>query len=53
MNSKHQGKMKKEEDNIRVVFLIDMNCVCKNCFKKIAKCTQNLEGKISIYIYDF
>ncbi|KAM3201905.1 heavy metal-associated isoprenylated plant protein 3-like [Capsicum annuum] len=36
--------MKKEDENIKVVLLIDMNCVCDNCFKKIAKCIQNLEG---------
>ncbi|XP_055835295.1 heavy metal-associated isoprenylated plant protein 3-like [Solanum dulcamara] len=50
MSSKQKEKKKKEEENVKVVFLIDMNCVCKNCFKKIAKCTQNLEGIKSMEI---
>ncbi|KAK4358678.1 hypothetical protein RND71_020907 [Anisodus tanguticus] len=51
MSSKQQGK-KKEEENVKVVLMIDMHCVCKNCFKKIAKCTQNLEGVKSMEIED-
>lgn len=48
------SKKKKEEENVEVVFLINMNCVCKNCFKKIAKCTQKLEGILSTHmIFEF
>ncbi|KAK4709257.1 hypothetical protein R3W88_030182 [Solanum pinnatisectum] len=50
MSSKQEGQKKKEEENVKVIFLINMNCVCKNCFKKIAKCTQKLEGIKSMEI---
>nr|XP_009797244.1 PREDICTED: uncharacterized protein LOC104243700 [Nicotiana sylvestris] len=49
MSSKQQGK-KKEEENVKVVLQIDMHCDCKNCFKEISKCTQDLHGIKSMNI---
>ncbi|XP_060169606.1 heavy metal-associated isoprenylated plant protein 3-like [Lycium barbarum] len=51
MSSKKQEN-KKEDENVKVVLMIDMHCVCKNCFKRIAKCTQNMEGVKSMNIED-
>ncbi|OIT20536.1 PREDICTED: heavy metal-associated isoprenylated plant protein 3-like [Nicotiana attenuata] len=50
MSSKQKGKKKEEEENVKVVLQIDMHCDCKNCFKRISKCTQDLHGIKSMNI---